>query len=40
MSPAQPSKSAIFRAFVWTTIIALIVTAVLMMERMHVDWTA
>jgi hypothetical protein len=40
MSIAQPSKSAILCAFIWPTIIALVVTAVLMIERMQVDWTA
>jgi hypothetical protein len=40
MSTAQPSKSAIFRAFVWPTIVALVVVAVITIERLQVDWTA
>lgn len=39
MSPAQPTQSEIRRAFVWPAIVALVVAAVLIVERLQVDWT-
>lgn len=40
MSPTHPSRSAIRHAFVWPTLVALVVTAVMIVERLQVDWTA
>jgi hypothetical protein len=40
MSPARPTRSAIWRAFVWPTIAALVVAAIIIIERLQVDWTA
>ncbi len=39
MSPAHPNQSQIRRAFVWPTVVALAVAAVMIVERLQVDWT-
>jgi hypothetical protein len=39
MNLAHPTRSAIWRAFVWPTMVALAVVAIIMIERLQVDWT-
>ena len=40
MDENRPTRSDIMRAGVWPTIFALVVTAVMIIERLQVDWTA
>ena len=37
--PGQPTQSVVWRAFVWPAIVALVVAAIIMVERLQVDWT-
>jgi hypothetical protein len=39
LNSARPTRSAIWRAFVWPTIAALVVAAIMIVERLQVDWT-
>ncbi len=40
MQRERPNRTDVMRACVWPTVVALIVTAVILIERLQVDWTA